>query len=1074
MTSNGSARTSGRHVYILYEDIELTEMDDVDVVPAGSSGLAGTPACQAEEVQKTNNNSNESQKESEDGNSDDDNLIIAEDAEDTPVKVNLQRLEDESEIVELSGSDMDEDIPVIDSEKLMDSRADDSREGESDVNLLNSQLEISQDQQEVDTSQMSDLHVVFTHSNAEELEMLGNCKGADVAQGQKDSSNNDDIIEVDGDKDVCENEKSPKSNDVPKGVERERDKRLRRARIEQKTKEDYSNVHSNKKNTSLRESANSKIDRPNLYVCCFPGCSYLAKDVFQLKHHFRDCPQGKDCHHFACPHCNRIYKHLPYLLKHYRVHGKKVFVCMVCKYQGSYANTAIQHVKARHHATTTSVSPLIDWQEPDDIPVNTKDQKLIVVAPKEVSQSFLLRKRFLPEDADYLPFPCVYNREAKCARCSYSTKIRSNMRRHLHLHLKFSLDLHGRMALTDSSDPNQVPWSDKDIVNPMPCLETKEMMFDKMTNWAISSHLDDNIKEEEVNDGRRDSVASNYEEDNFIPRFVPENERYVCGVIGCHYQTVDDTMLRHHLRALHREETFFRCAHCPDDPKLVHQVPVDRLAAHLKMHDDRLYQCIHCNYYHFQRRFVERHIMDKHTEMSQMVNVIREPETVIKLPSSSGTSGMAGTSANGSIRSSNPSQGDVGVEEDNLWHCSLCSYSCTNRESISDHARISHSICSQYICGMCPFRSAYLSSFNPHFSIKHLGYPVQLIANYFRHNISAFASPSITIILPNGKVIHPPNPMSSKSDPRSEPVIEVWPYVEKGFGKSSSSSVRLKELNTTYPWQRCMPRVRYLRGIPIADEGEEIMYDLAESLKLNDDKEGDDGSPATEGNAEKSPPQESVMLDEVQIVEVEESDLTVLDHTNDTETRLSLKRRKSDAESSSSEATLTEGKRKIDQGKATDLVRSVASKKPLPEDQPAPAKVLKIMSPEARISSKVVSMKPEEEKITQQNSKENDLKTKSIGDDEDLVDLKKQFGDFGRPVGSFFMCPKCRHKSKNKCDMRDHLFRELNYKRYVCTHCGLMAPAKSNLQKHYLRVHQKDGKPEAIATLPPDKNVELW
>lgn len=43
-----------------------------------------------------------------------------------------------------------------------------------------------------------------------------------------------------------------------------------------------------------------------------------------------------------------------------------------------------------------------------------------------------------------------------------------------------------------------------------------------------------------------------------VPKYVPENERYVCHAKGCAYVTVDDTMLRHHIKALHSDEIYYR------------------------------------------------------------------------------------------------------------------------------------------------------------------------------------------------------------------------------------------------------------------------------------------------------------------------------------------------------------------------------------------------------------------------------------------------------------------------------------------------------------------------------------
>lgn len=55
-------------------------------------------------------------------------------------------------------------------------------------------------------------------------------------------------------------------------------------------------------------------------------------------------------------------------------------------------------------------------------------------------------------------------------------------------------------------------------------------------------------------------------------------------------------------------------------------VSIERMGAHLKMHDGRLYKCAHCMYHHFQRYVVERHLADKHPEKRPFVHVVREPD----------------------------------------------------------------------------------------------------------------------------------------------------------------------------------------------------------------------------------------------------------------------------------------------------------------------------------------------------------------------------------------------------------------------------------------------------------------
>lgn len=237
------------------------------------------------------------------------------------------------------------------------------------------------------------------------------------------------------------------------------------------------------------------------------------------------------------------------------------------------------------------------------------------------------------------------------------------MQRHLQAHL----------------DAKSVP--DSSPVNPVPCLDKKELMFNKMVNLAMSSHE----KSKMAGAGN----AKN-EEDDSVPKFVPEHQRcvrssiflfsnhdlhaipvlflalprksiiyllqnalpffifyislffiksshylfrssnlkikwyimiflgrkweicttiltqskkcrYVCSVAECNYLSVEEAMLRHHLKALHSDEIYFRCPHCPPPQDPSQNIAIDKMAVHLKMHDSRLYKCSHCIYYHFHR-----------------------------------------------------------------------------------------------------------------------------------------------------------------------------------------------------------------------------------------------------------------------------------------------------------------------------------------------------------------------------------------------------------------------------------------------------------------------------------------
>lgn len=107
---------------------------------------------------------------------------------------------------------------------------------------------------------------------------------------------------------------------------------------------------------------------------------------------------------------------------------------------------------------------------------------------------------FSPDEIDSLPRQAIYNREVQCAVCPYTTKVRMNIIRHLQMHAK------------DESVPESGP------VNPVPCLDKKERMFDKMVNLASSSHQNGRM-------GGKPKEISKEKDDEFIPKFVPEHKR---------------------------------------------------------------------------------------------------------------------------------------------------------------------------------------------------------------------------------------------------------------------------------------------------------------------------------------------------------------------------------------------------------------------------------------------------------------------------------------------------------------------------------------------------------------------
>ncbi|KAK6630873.1 hypothetical protein RUM44_003043 [Polyplax serrata] len=113
------------------------------------------------------------------------------------------------------------------------------------------------------------------------------------------------------------------------------------------------------------------------------------------------------------------------------------------------------------------------------------------------------------------------------------------MVRHLKIHAK-STETEGVVVV-----PSTAP------TNPVPCLDTKERMFDKMTNLAASSQLAQAKEKTAI-----EALAP--EDEAKMPQFIAEQLRYKCSLVDCNYITVDDCMLRHHIKALHDETSYYR------------------------------------------------------------------------------------------------------------------------------------------------------------------------------------------------------------------------------------------------------------------------------------------------------------------------------------------------------------------------------------------------------------------------------------------------------------------------------------------------------------------------------------
>lgn len=547
------------------------------------------------------------------------------------------------------------------------------------------------------------------------------------------------------------------------------------------TKE-QSNVSTGSNETS--NSTATKVDKPltlddikhtgftgtKLYRCGYETCDYGAQTAVLLRSHTRDCPLGGDNKQLNCAHCHKRFIKIGFLLEHLKVHGLKRFGCALCKVRRTVGYQAMAHMKTKHKVANSRLVPAD--------PKNPSVDGLFIVQPIYQSGERRGKKRkstksvekegekstvdveklsFSPDEIESLPRQAIYNRVVQCAMCPFTTKVRTNIIRHLRLHA------------IDESVPESGP------VNPVPCLDKKERMFDKMVNLASSSHQNGRM-------GGKPKDITKENDDEFIPKFVPEHKRYVCGVAECNYLTVDEAMLRCHLKALHSEELYFRCPHCPQP--LPGQeglnIAIDKMAVHLKMHDTRLYKCSHCNHHHYHRHVVERHLTDKHPEKRPFVKVIRELEN---------------TENNQSAQEE--IEEEIPDPDGNHWKCNICEYKCVYKAEMVTHASTAHDEKCQYKCTLCSFKTSGKIMFEQHINSKHSN------------------DPTVDYVL----------------------VYQRIKGVNKKSGENIEQSGQEEPFDTTPLWRRDMPRIRHIRGILLEEEGETSTESSLKVAKRKNDME---------------------------------------------------------------------------------------------------------------------------------------------------------------------------------------------------------------------------------------------
>lgn len=441
------------------------------------------------------------------------------------------------------------------------------------------------------------------------------------------------------------------------------------------------------------------LEGTDLYRCAAPGCDGSASDSIKfnvhLLKHTNAAQKG-----YKCFHCSLLSKNIVGLKYHIKVHGIHRYFCYYCDFTGPIMNYTLKHMNDTHkkiQVVTFALNPKKTDQNKD----------MFVICPRGVFNDELNRfglkllerykhklattkKFYAPEEIAMLPRQSIFNDLLSCSVCQFSTKVRTNLYRHLEKHAN------------KQSVPKVNP------VNPVPCLNTGEKHFDKMINFASSSNEDRStvagVPSTAVSSSSllstllsssttaTTATTATTTENPYDPyAYVTDLRRYVCGAIGCRYQTINDNMLKSHLSTLHMNEKHYKCPHCNVEickntmnPELV--------CEHLQMHDAKLYRCSICSYRHYSRQIAQSHVIAQHPGAAKKT-ILEEIRNVVDPLSTNTADGTTNNSTNASS-AAEPSK-------ISMWQCTLCYSKFHTKTLIQQHLLTVHSINYRYQCDIC-------------------------------------------------------------------------------------------------------------------------------------------------------------------------------------------------------------------------------------------------------------------------------------------------------------------------------------------------------------------------------------
>ena len=429
------------------------------------------------------------------------------------------------------------------------------------------------------------------------------------------------------------------------------------------------------------EEEDDGLSEHHLYRCGNLGCLESTPTAAALREHLAFCDHKGSDQDYTCYHCHSEHKHIPGLLEHIKTHAAKRLTCSLCSFKTNVMVALKQHGRTEHKVTQLKFLPLKPNQ------TNPEEDPFVMVPKNTLAKTARSRHKevFSPSDLNSIPIkPDIYKYLIRCSICDFSTKVKNNLVKHLHLHVKKE-KLHAAGSLKEAILPALTP------VNPPPILVREE---EEGTNYKslLPEDIDEELYRAPITD----------EEMAKMPVFVVENQRYACP--SCAYITIDDVMLLDHISAVHPKMKTFACPHCPGL-----KLDFESVELHLRCHGDLLLKCGYCLYFHWQKRVAEAHVGSEHPTRKLFVKDVRANKEEKEKQATEKTE---------------KESTDKNTVKEHLtvydpFKCGLCDSAFETMEDIREHIKEQHGQMKQYKCSLCPLASDSKLEIEEHGKIKH-------------------------------------------------------------------------------------------------------------------------------------------------------------------------------------------------------------------------------------------------------------------------------------------------------------------------------------------------------------------